>query len=502
MIARRLPQAEAWLEPVYNRMGNSGRKAALAALGSMVFAAPALSSGPGRPNIVVIITDQQQQGKLSYYGDTGLNTPWMDSIARDGYSFTNARCAFPLSMPQRLCMFTGLYPSTFNLRVNPDNGNRDVVEWDKLEQWGPNTLGQLFKSAGYDTFYGGKSHLPWRDDNNSPEKYGFTDFYADEDNRRNLLGPDAAEFLLTKQDNGKPFLMVVSYINPHDICEFDDFVDLPHMDPKRRKVKIPGLSRVSHYIYETYRYPDREAFFNEICPQLPDNYELTDHAPDGMPGHLSPYTKEQWQLHRWVYNRLIEEADTDIAPVLLALDKGGYRDNTIVIFLSDHGDMDGAHRREHKSVPYEEAQRVPFIFSGPGIPKGVIDTRTSVNAGVDLLPTLCDFASIPVPEGCEGKSLKDIITGKSPSINRKYVFCEGANWFQVIEDGRYKLTLLEVMDNALMLVDLKEDMGEMYNLAGKQEYAEIKDRLLKVLFDDLKRRGIEPRTDNYGKAHY
>ena len=480
----------------------SGYGVALATLGSMIPGAQASAAEPERPNILVIITDQQQQGKLSYYGDNGLFTPWMDSIAQAGYSFTGARCAFPLSMPQRLCMFTGMYPSTFNLRVNPDKGNRDDVNWDRLEQSSGHTLGEVFKAAGYDTFYGGKSHLPWRDKNNSPEHYGFTDFYTDEDNRRNLLGPDAAEFLLHKEDNGRPFLMVVSYINPNDICEFDDFVDLPNMDPDRRSVKIPGLSRVSHYIYETYRFPDREAFFRDICPQLPANFAPTDHLPDGMPGHTSPYTKEQWQMHRWVYNRLIEEVDTDIAPVLLALESSAFKDNTIVVFLSDHGDMDGSHLREHKSVPYEEAQLVPLVFSGPGIRSGVIDSQSSVNAGVDFMPTLCDLAGIPIPENCEGVSLKPLLTGEQSAIQRKYVFCEGANWYQVIEDGRYKLTLLEVKDNGCLLVDLKTDKGEMHNLAGIREYADIQARLERVLRDDLRRRGITIRTDNYGKYHY
>lgn len=60
-------------------------------------------------------------------------------------------------------------------------------------------------------------------------------------------------------------------------------------------------------------------------------------------------------MHRWVYNRLIEEADSDIMPVLDALENGGFMDNTIIVFLSDHGEIDVSHMREHKSVPYQEA---------------------------------------------------------------------------------------------------------------------------------------------------
>ena len=214
--------------------------------------------------------------------------------------------------------------------------------------------------------------------------------------------------------------------------------------------------------------------------------------PEGLPGRAADYTDEQWRMHRWVYNRLIEEADSDISPVISALEDGGFMDNTLIVFLSDHGDMDASHRREHKTVPFQEAQKVPFVISGPGILKGVIDSTTVINTGIDLIPTVCELAGIEYPENeYHGLSIVPVATGKSDGIERRYIFTESENWFQVIEDGRYKYTVLETQNTGEILVDLKNDPGEMRNLSGDHDYAGIQDRLRAVLEQELESRGIQ-----------
>jgi len=446
-----------------------------------------------RPNIVVIITDQQQVGKMSYMGDRGLSTPTMDRIARNGYAFTNAYCTFPLSIPQRFSLFTGMYPSTFNLRFNPDKKSRNEVDMAGIEALRPRMLASLFNEAGYDTFYGGKAHLVSREINEDPEFYGFQSIYSRE--RRGQLGPDAAAFLATKSLKDKPFLMIVSYINPHDICEYDDFIDYDRLTPSVRNRKAEGLKRVRKYVDQTSKYTD-QTFYADICPPLPDNHARMKGEPVGLPGKIAPYTERQWRMHRWVYNRLVEEVDSDIAPVMDALDKGGFLENTILVFISDHGEMDASHLREHKSVPFQEAQNVPFIIAGPGIERGVIDRKTVINAGIDLMPTLCDLAHIPVPENIPGRSVKPVITGEKKGIDRRYIFCEGFNWFQVLEDNRYKYTVLETEGNPEILVDLKNDPGETTNLAGTPRYEKIRTRLARILIDDLRNRGIRLKYAN------
>ncbi len=113
-----------------------------------------------------------------------------------------------------------------------------------------------------------------------------------------------------------------------------------------------------------------------------------------------------------------------------------------------------------------------------------------------MLPTLCDLASIPVPEGFPGRSIKPVITGEKKGIDRRYIFCEGFNWFQVLEDGRYKYTVIEMEGNPEILVDLKNDPGETTNLAEDSRFDKIRKRLSRILVADLHERGIQLKYSN------
>ena len=193
--------------------------------------------------------------------------------------------------------------------------------------------------------------------------------------------------------------------------------------------------------------------------------------PAGLPIPVSNYTEDEWKLLSWFYDRLVEEVDRNMKPVVdTYFENPDIRENTILVFISDHGEMAASHRREHKSVPYQEAQKVPLIFNGPGIECGICDSTTVINTGIDLLPTLCGLAGIDVPDGRPGEPL-----GR----------------FQVLDSGRYKLTVLEDDGNPVILTDLREDPGELVNLAEKKEYSHIREHLLKVLDKELHSRGIE-----------
>ena len=118
-------------------------------------------------------------------------------------------------------------------------------------------------------------------------------------------------------------------------------------------------------------------------------------------------------MHHWIYHRLTEDVDRQIGTILEALSETGLDKNTIIVFTSDHGDMDGSHKMVHKGVFYEESTRVPFIIAGPGVKQGV-DREHLVSSSVDLIPTFCDFAGIEIPRAIQGLSLKSIATGDPP----------------------------------------------------------------------------------------
>ena len=182
-----------------------------------------------QPNIVLIITDQQSYNMISALADkmpgkVYSNTPNIDRLVNIGTSFTNAYCSNSVSVPSRFSLFTGMYGGQFQIRENKcENIDESVIR--KFQS--KNALGVLFAQNGYDTYYGGKVHLPLASLEGTskfkaPTAYGFENYYTK--NEREGLGLASAELLTdlaSKQANSdiwKPFLMVASFLNPHDIC--------------------------------------------------------------------------------------------------------------------------------------------------------------------------------------------------------------------------------------------------------------------------------------------
>ncbi|MCX6327459.1 MAG: sulfatase-like hydrolase/transferase [Bacteroidia bacterium] len=169
----------------------------------------------------------------------------------------------------------------------------------------------------------------------------------------------------------------------------------------------------------------------------------------------------------------------------------GVKENTIIVFTSDHGDMNGAHGLVTKNVLFEECQRVPLIFAGKGIKPNFADKTTLVCNGLDFLPTICDLIGIAIPEGLPGISLKPFLTGEGQKPERKFIITEDYNGYQ-INDGRYKYSIYELPGYPEMLTDLQTNPGETINYSNNPTYKDIKSGLKNILMDDLTRRGLTP----------
>jgi len=197
-----------------------------------------------------------------------------------------------------------------------------------------------------------------------------------------------------------------------------------------------------------------------------------------------------WRLHRWLYCRLNEMVDRKIGIVLDALREAGLENNTLVVFTSDHGDLDGAHRLEHKTLLYEESVRVPFILSFEGrIPAGQVDNIHLVSNGLDLLPTLCDYAGIPVPEGLDGRSVRAVAEGREADPAwRDHVVAESRN-SRMVRTARYKYTVYDCGEHRETLVDMQTDPGEMKNLVSNAKLASTLDSHRRLLADWIDRTG-------------
>ena len=403
-----------------------------------------------RPNVLVIITDQQHAGMLSCAGNPNVKTPALDSLAATGTRFELAYCANPVCMPSRFSMMTGILPSRVGVETN--GKGRAKVTPDILEH----SMGRVFAKAGYETVYGGKVHLPM-----TIEDTGFK--YIQKD-----VGPELAETCakFLRQPHDRPFLMVASFINPHDIC----FMAISD-------AKTPGKINGPQPLIEALALPkgmSRQEFFDKICPPLPVNYAIPQGEPEAILAAdtrsfrtyaRNKWTDEQWRLHRWAYVRLTEHVDTHINVVLAALRETGLDKYTVVVFTSDHGDMDASHHLEHKSVFYEEASRVPFIVSWQGVTKpGLVDRHHLVSTGQDLIPTLCDFAGLPVPSALKGRSVRALAEGQTPPAWREAQVVENGE-SRMVRTARYKYVVYSSGARREMLTDMVADPGEMKNLA-------------------------------------
>jgi arylsulfatase A-like enzyme len=288
---------------------------------------------------------------------------------------------------------------------------------------------------------------------------GMLDLSGDQ---RDRLALACANYI--EQPHDKPFLLIASFINPHDICL------LPGIDPLLNPWAVNRLIK-----YQPARLPEPPLhdFIAANCPPLPENYGIPAREPDiiqqrreALKGALAKYTDERWRLRRWIYCRMTEAVDAQIGVVLKALRRANLEDNTLIVLSSDHGDMDAAHRFGLKSVPYEEAVNIPFVVSFKGRTKpGLVDATHLVSNALDLMPTLCDYAGIAPPAGLQGRSVRALAEGRDAAQWRDQVIVE-CGVSLTVQTGRYKYTRCpDSPTHPEQLTDLQKDRGEMDNLA-------------------------------------
>ncbi|MHC4707760.1 MAG: sulfatase family protein [Planctomycetota bacterium] len=434
--------------------------------------------GQSRPNMLFIMTDQQHAGMMSCTGNKWLKTPALDGLSARGIRFERAYACNPVCVPNRFSLQTGLMPSAIGMFRNRDSRRVSVTE-AILQK----SLGQLFHEAGYETVYGGKVHLPGK--MNDVQNLGYRNLTGDS---RQGLADACAKFI--KGPHSRPFFLFASFINPHDICymAINDF--------RRTKAKAPvgnTDSKTCEAVLDRARKTtDISTFVQENCPPLPANHGVAKAEPECITTKYlnarafrayvrENWTENQWRLHRWAYFRLTEMVDKKIGTLLDAVREAGLEDNTLIVFTSDHGDMDAAHKMEHKSVLYEESVRVPFIMSYKGvIPRGVVDDTHLVSNGLDLLPTLCDYAGIKIPAGRHGLSLRPLAQGRKAVPWRDYVVAESQN-ARMLQTARFKYCIYDSGRHREQLIDLKNDPGEMENLAEDPDFKGVMDKHRRLL---------------------
>tara|TARA_Y100001934_G_scaffold153325_1_gene183753 strand:- start:587 stop:2035 length:1449 start_codon:yes stop_codon:yes gene_type:complete len=427
-------------------------------------------------NIVVIVSDHLTTRAVGAYGEsTWADTPNIDRIAARGMVFENVYTSCPLCAPARASFWTGRFPHQTGVLSNGLKAEGPGIIPNAQVPGDMPTLGAVFRDAGYQTIHFGKTH-----DSGGLRGFEIAPDGIRESERVPVGYPEnndtwkdhwAMERFGEWADGGfpQPFLCVVDLQNPHNICGWigeHSSLDGPVQHPERA-VDLPELP-ANHRVRDWESLP------------LPIRYICCSHNRGGQ---TSRYTEEDWRYYIDAFRHYSKMADAHVGTVLQRLEAGGVLDDTLVVLMSDHGDGMGSHQMATKQVSfYEETARVPFIVAGPGVERGRSETLMSL---LDLLPGLCDYAGVGVPDGLPGTSFAPLLRGTE--VVREFV---ASQWYsewgctvspgRMIRSARYKYTsYLEGSGGAddptggEELYDLQEDPGEMVNRAADPAHREV-----------------------------
>jgi len=396
-----------------------------------------------RPNIVFLFADDQRADTIGAHGNPHIQTPNLDQLAADGFSFRRNYCAGSFSgavcVASRAMLMTGRH--WMSLPANKPASN-----------WGDATvLPALLTSRGnYNAFIVGKWHngrgtLDKSFTNGRSIYMGGMANHADfqvQDLAEGKLGPkrdaggfssevfadEAVKFIQTAGDD-QPFFLYVAFMAPHD----------PRNPPEK---------------YREMYYKQR--------PPLPENF-LPPQSTSGRDESLAPWprTKEIISDQLCEYYGLVTHLDEQVGRVLRALKASPHTENTIVVYTADHGLAMGSHGLLGKQNVYEQSMRCPLILQGPGVPQG--KSSKALTYVHDVYSTICDFAEIETPTGVDSRNLTPIMDGQAQGV-RDSVFLPFQDNQRAIRDGRWKLHVYPNINHRL-LFDLSTDPHEMKNLA-------------------------------------
>ncbi|MGO1768543.1 MAG: sulfatase family protein [Microbacterium sp.] len=452
-----------------------------------------------RPNVVLIMTDQQRFDSIAALGYSHVDTPNLDRLVREGAAFTRAYVASPSCAPSRASLFTGLYPHTSGVLRNDEKWSHSWVETLADAGYRCTSIGKMhtypyeasvgfherhvvenkdrahpnlpFFLDNWDKALWARgiekpSRVTYRERDDYRESLGAFEWEPPEDmHADNFVGNLARHWLDAYHGpEGEPFLLQIGFPGPH-----------PPYDPPAR---VLDAYRDREMPEPAHAAEDLEAQPEAIKALRRQHYD-NDH--DAI-HHLPDPTREQTQRQRRHYYANVTLIDEQVGGIVDALEERGVLDDTVIIFTSDHGDALNDHGLSQKWNMYEPSVRVPAIMWAPGR----IDSGTIVNELISLMdigPTVLELAGLEPPEWMEARSLLPAVTGGEYE-GRRYVFSEHARDFiltetelmTMVRDDRWKL--VEFTDDERgQLFDLESDPNEEHDLWFAEEHADVRLRL-------------------------
>ena len=480
-----------------------------------------------KPNILWICADQQRHNTISSLGNKLIKTPALDRLAREGTAFTRAYTQCPVCTPSRACFLTGRYPKTTRVLRN---GNEYFPPDEVL-------VTKIFSDYGYDCGLVGKLHLSaaegmvevrpddgyrffeWsehpHDDWETGHDYqkwlkakgiNWDEHYPLGNGRNQASGENAwkaalppgkggieAEYhqaawaferamaFIGEDRGGKPWLMSINIFDPH-----------PPFDPP-----LSYRNRIDASKMPLPLWQDGE-LENKPLIQMQDYL-------NGSQGGTGPCCskKDDMEKRQLVadYYAQIELIDDQVASMVRFLEETGQRDNTIILYHSDHGEMLGDHGLYWKGAyVYEQLLHVPMIFSWPGHIRENLQANALVEL-VDIAPTLLELCGFDIPFHMQGKSLEPILTEKAgPGYHKDHIYSEYYNamlgvhdrYISIYFDGRYKIAVHHNEEPG-EFYDLETDPDEFVNLWDNPSCEKLKLKYMKKCFDSTVMASMDPK---------
>ncbi|WP_455615102.1 arylsulfatase [Eisenbergiella sp.] len=458
-----------------------------------------------RKNIVLLMTDQLRGDCMGCAGHPDVKTPYLDTLASKGVRFENAYSACPSCVPARAALHTGLTQESHR-RV----GYADGIRWEY-----PHTMAGELTKAGYYTQCVGKMHvdplrnylgfchvelhdgylhyyrdpeIPYRENQKQADDYfhwlkqekgidcDVTDtglecnswvarpwIYEEKYHPTNWVTDRSIDFL-RRRDPDMPFFLFTSYLRPHP--PFD--APQCYFDMYRNKELTPPV---------VGDWCDEEAL------------RARGRIFDSDTGPLDPELVREMQIG---YYACITHLDHQIGRLIQALVENKLYEDTIILFVSDHGELLGDHHLFRKSRAYQGSSRVPFLVSGGGFrPEKPGSVKTDVVELRDVMPTVLEAAGVQIPDSVEGISLWNTALKESGTpkvreyLHGEHTLGEASSHWIITRDEKY---IWYSQTGEEQYFRIAEDPDELHNLIGSEAAKERVEALRGLLIQELKHR--------------
>lgn len=452
-----------------------------------------------RPNIILIITDQQRYDTINALGYDYVDTPNLDRLVREGVTFENCFITAPSCAPARASLFTGYYPHTTGIHKNGDRWTRSWVE--RLNESGYHcvNVGKMHTSPfetplGFheryvvenkDRYLEGRYYFDewdkalaaqglvkqqrelYRKLPDYNERLGAFEWELPRDTHPDIFVGNTALWWLDRKPIDKPLFLEIGFPGPHPPYDPTPEDAEPYLDRDFRIAEVSDADLDG-------QPPPFKAMRKHNCD--------VDH--DSVVHQLSP-TPEQRQRQRAYYMANVAMIDEMVGKILDKLDEKGLLENSVVMFTSDHGDCLGDHGHSQKWTMYDTITRVPTIVRSTAHEGG--RRHAGLCQWMDLGPTILELAGVDVPETFEAESLIPVLDGENVP-GREYVFSEHGR-DGILQETEF-MTMVRSRDWKLVhfldedfgqLFDLNADPGEETNLWDDPAHAERKAKLLEAM---------------------